>query len=162
MKPLLSELFLPCSGMHSPIRANRYPLATITGAQRASGQTHSRARSHQDDADLRADRSTAYLVSCIRVRSAHGNSFVESGTRSLGQCPTTAGTRRHDGRSVRASAVKPRACGAPQKRRWGLTAWRGRAIPVTVPPMPHHDAPVNHRTGCRTMSDRSSAGFLNS
>jgi len=91
MKPLLSELFLPCSGMHSPIRANRYPLATITGAQRASGQTHSRARSHQDDADLRADRSTAYLVSCIRVRSAHGNSFVESGTRSLGQCPTTAG-----------------------------------------------------------------------
>src|SRR5678816_3039762 len=76
MKPLLSELFLPCSGMHSPIRANRYPLATITGAQRASGQTHSRARSHQDDADLRADRSTAYLVSCIRVRSAHGNSFV--------------------------------------------------------------------------------------
>src|SRR6185503_3412045 len=75
MKPLLSELFLPCSGMHSPIRANRYPLATITGAQRASGQTHSRARSHQDDADLRANRSTAYLVSCIRVRSAHGNSF---------------------------------------------------------------------------------------
>jgi hypothetical protein len=42
---LLSELFLPCSGMHSPIRANRYPLTTITGAQRASGQTHSRARS---------------------------------------------------------------------------------------------------------------------
>src|ERR1044072_3574809 len=75
MKPLLSELFLPCSGMYSPIRANRYPLATITGAQRASGQTHSRARSHQDDADLRADRSTAYLVSCIRGRSAHGNSF---------------------------------------------------------------------------------------
>ena len=75
MKPLLSELFLPCSGMHSPIRANRYPLTTITGAQRASGQTHSRARSHQDDADLRADRSTTYLVSCIRVRSAHGNSF---------------------------------------------------------------------------------------
>src|SRR5215475_10275888 len=75
MKPLLSELFLTCSGMHSPIRANRYPLTTITGAQRASGQTHSRARSHQGDADLRADRSTAYLVSCIRVRSAHGNSF---------------------------------------------------------------------------------------
>ena len=75
MKPLLSEIFLPCSGMHSPIRANRYPLTTITGAQRASGQTHSRARSHQGDADLRADRSTAYLVSCIRVRSAHGNSF---------------------------------------------------------------------------------------
>src|SRR6266568_838653 len=76
MKPLLSELFLPCSGMHSPIRANRYPLTTITGAQRASGQTHSRARSHQGDADLRADRSTAYLVSCIRVRSAHGNSLI--------------------------------------------------------------------------------------
>ena len=75
MKPLLSELFLPCSGMHSPIRANRYPLTTITGAQRASGQTHSRARSHQGDADLRADRSTAYLVSCIRVCSAHGNSL---------------------------------------------------------------------------------------
>jgi hypothetical protein len=75
MKPLLSELFLPCSGMLSPIRANRYPLTTITGAQRASGQTHSRARSHQDGADLRADRSTAYRVSCIRVRSAHGNSF---------------------------------------------------------------------------------------
>src|SRR5262244_2533283 len=75
MKPLLSELFLPCSGMHSPIRANRYPLTTITGAQRASGQTHSRARSHQGDADLRADRSTAYLVSYIRVRSAQGNSF---------------------------------------------------------------------------------------
>src|SRR6516165_2752714 len=75
MKPLLSELFLPCSGMHSPVRANRYPLTTITGAQRASGQTHSRARSHQDGADLRADRSTAYLVSCIRVRSAHGNSL---------------------------------------------------------------------------------------
>src|SRR5262247_105841 len=75
MKPLLSELFLPCSGMHSPIRANRYPLTTITGAQRASGQTHSLARSHQGDADLRADRSTAYLVSYIRVRSAHGNSF---------------------------------------------------------------------------------------
>src|SRR5262249_60113676 len=33
------------------------------------------ARSHQDDADLRADRSRAYLVSCIRVRSAHGNSL---------------------------------------------------------------------------------------
>src|SRR6187401_2129274 len=75
MKPLLSELFLSCSGMHSPIRANRYPLTTITGAQRASGQTHSRARSYQGDTDLRADRSTAYLVSCIRVRSAHGNSF---------------------------------------------------------------------------------------
>src|SRR5215468_38073 len=75
MKPLLSELFLPCSGKHSPMRANRYPLTTITGAQRASGQTHSRARSHQDGADLRADRSTAYLVSCIRVRSAHGNSL---------------------------------------------------------------------------------------
>jgi hypothetical protein len=75
MKPLLSELFLPCSRMHSPLWANRYPLTTITGAQRASGQTHSRARAHQDDADLRADRSTAYLVSCIRVRSAHGNSF---------------------------------------------------------------------------------------
>src|SRR5215813_10413116 len=75
MKPLLSKLFLPCSGMHSPIRANRYPLTTITGAQRASGQTHSRARSHQGDADLSADRSTAYLVSCIRVRSAHGNSL---------------------------------------------------------------------------------------
>src|SRR5262245_37936695 len=75
MKPLLSELFLPCSRMRSPIWANRYPLTTITGAQRASGQTHSRARSHQDDADLRADRSTAYLVSCFRVRSAHGNSF---------------------------------------------------------------------------------------
>src|SRR5262249_53582217 len=75
MKPLLSELFLPCSGMHSPVRANRHPLTTITGAQRASGQTHSRARSHQDVADLPADRSTAYLVSCIRVRSAHGNSF---------------------------------------------------------------------------------------
>src|SRR6266700_5335112 len=75
MKPLLSELFLPCSGMHSPIRANRYPLTTISGSQSASGQTHSRARSHQGDADLRADRSTAYLVSCIRVRSAHGNSL---------------------------------------------------------------------------------------
>src|SRR5262245_48342092 len=75
MKPLLSELFLPCSRMHSPIWANRYPLTTITGAQRASGQTHSRARSHQDDANLRADRSRAYLVSCIRVHSAHGNSF---------------------------------------------------------------------------------------
>src|ERR1700746_676545 len=75
MKPLLSGLFLPCSGMHSPIRANRYPLTTITGAQRASGQTHSRARSHQGDADLRADRSTAYLVSCIRVRSAPGHSL---------------------------------------------------------------------------------------
>jgi hypothetical protein len=57
------------------MRANRYPLTTITGAQRASGQTHSRARSHQDGADLRADRSTAYLVSCIRVCSAHGNSL---------------------------------------------------------------------------------------
>src|SRR5215467_10097369 len=76
MKPLLSELFLPCSGKHSPMRANRCPLTTITGAQRASGQTHSRARSHQDGADLRADRSTAYLVSCIRVCSAHGNSLV--------------------------------------------------------------------------------------
>src|ERR1700752_3046130 len=75
MKPLLSELFVPCSGMHSPMRANRYPLTTITGAQRASGQPHSRARSHQDGADLRADRSTAYLVSCIRVCSAHGNSL---------------------------------------------------------------------------------------
>src|SRR5215472_2723270 len=78
MKPLLSELFLPCSGKHSPMRANRYPLTTITGAQRASGQTHSRARSHQDGADLRADRSTAYLVSCIRVCSAHGNSLLDS------------------------------------------------------------------------------------
>src|SRR5215813_10547155 len=75
MKPLLSELFLSCSRMHSPIWANRYPLTTITGAQRASGQTHSRARAHQDDADLRADRSRAYLVSCIRVRGAHGNSL---------------------------------------------------------------------------------------
>src|ERR1700745_2302607 len=87
MKPLLSELFLPCSGMLSPIRANRYPLTTITGAQRASGQTHSRARSHQDGADLRADRSTAYRVSCIRVRSAHGNSFdhlVDDGEHTRG------------------------------------------------------------------------------
>src|SRR5262249_32011062 len=75
MKPLLSELFLPCSGKHSPMRANRYPLTTITGAQRASGQTHSRARSHQDRAHLRADRSTAYLVSCIRVCSANGTSL---------------------------------------------------------------------------------------
>src|SRR5246127_756573 len=85
MKPLLSELFLPCSGMHSPIRANRYPLTTITGAQRASGQTHSRARSHQGVADLYADRSTAYLVSCIRVRSAHGN--VAVGTRVTSRPP---------------------------------------------------------------------------
>ena len=60
------------------MRANRCPLTTITGAQRASGQTHSRARSHQDGADLRADRSTAYLVSCIRVCSAHGNSLDRS------------------------------------------------------------------------------------
>jgi hypothetical protein len=44
--------------------------------------------------------------------------------------------RRHDDRSHRAFAVKPRAYGAPQKRHWGLTARRGRAIPVTVPPMP--------------------------
>jgi DNA end-binding protein Ku len=59
-------------------------LTTITGAQRASGQTHSRARSHQDDADLRADRSRAYLVSCIRVRSAHGNSLEPRGKGLLG------------------------------------------------------------------------------
>src|SRR5207247_11116758 len=89
MKPLLSELFLPCSGMHSPVRANRHPLTTITGAQRASGQTHSRARSHQGDADLRADRSTAYLVSCIRVRSAHGNSFVSGSTAASCQKATS-------------------------------------------------------------------------
>src|SRR4051794_26957233 len=37
--------------------------------------------------------------------------------------------RRHDDRSDRAFAVKPRAYGAPQKRHWGLTARRGRAIP---------------------------------
>ena len=60
----------------APFGAKRQPLTTITGAQRASGQTHSRARSHQDGADLCADRSTAYLVSCIRVRSAHGNSLL--------------------------------------------------------------------------------------
>jgi len=90
-------LFLPCSGMHSPIRANRYPLTTITGAQRASGQTYSRARSHQGDADLRADRSTAYLVSCIRVRSAHGNSLDHR-----------VGTHKKRGRKFKAK----RPCGA--------------------------------------------------
>src|SRR5215831_18559356 len=111
MKPLLSELFLPCSGMHSPIRANRYPLTTITGAQRASGQTHSRARSHQDDADLRADRSTAYLVSCIRVRSAHGN--------SLGAC--TRANRDARRKNWRAQMLRgrqlfpPRSLTAPMK-----------------------------------------------
>jgi hypothetical protein len=31
--------------------------------------------------------------------------------------------------ALRRFAVKPRACGAPRKRRWGLTARRGRAIP---------------------------------
>jgi hypothetical protein len=49
---------------------------------------HSRARSHQDGADLRADRSTAYFVSCIWVRSAHGNSFdhlVGEGEQRRGQ-----------------------------------------------------------------------------
>jgi len=48
-----------------------------------------RARSHQDGADLRADRSTAYLVSCIRVCSAHGNSFdhlVRANQKRLGNC----------------------------------------------------------------------------
>jgi hypothetical protein len=51
--------------------------------------THSRARSHQDGADLRADRSTAYLVSCIRVRSAHGNSLdhlVSDGEHAWRNC----------------------------------------------------------------------------
>src|SRR5262245_24674192 len=103
MKPLLSELFLPCSGMHSPIRANRYPLTTITGAQRASGQTHSRARSHQGDADLRADRSTAYLVSCIRVRSAHGNSLdhlLDAGEQRR---------RNYSAQSGHATAAPPRS-----------------------------------------------------
>src|SRR6266700_4087961 len=52
------------------LRSYLYEAANVS-----SGQTHSRARSHQGDADLRADRSTAYLVSCIRVRSAHGNSL---------------------------------------------------------------------------------------
>ena len=54
--------------------AIRWPQLPV--AQRASGQTHSRARWPQDDAD-RADRSRAYLFSCIRVRSAHGNSFYD-------------------------------------------------------------------------------------
>src|SRR5262245_5521930 len=103
MKPLLSELFLPCSRMHSPIWANRYPLTTITGAQRASGQTHSRARSHQDDADLRADRSTAYLVSCFRVRSAHGNSFRRTRPRSLAE----TGAHRMFARDLIASYHRP-------------------------------------------------------
>ena len=115
MKPLLSELFLPCSGMHSPIRANRYPLATITGAQRASGQTHSRARSHQDDADLRADRSTAYLVSCIRVRSAHGNSFedravlefFETSGRNLHAAEAAAGVGHHVALSIVGTDLTP-------------------------------------------------------
>ena len=46
-----------------------------SGVQRAFAQTHSRARSHQDGADLHADRARAYPVSFIRVRNAHGNSF---------------------------------------------------------------------------------------
>src|SRR5215831_5835765 len=40
--------------------------------------------------------------------------------------------RRHDDRSDRAFAVKPRAYGAPQKRHWGLTARCGRANPAAV------------------------------
>src|SRR5215510_15638854 len=99
MKPLLSKLFLPCSGMHSPIRAKRYPLTTITGAQRASGQTHSRARSHQDDANLRADRSRAYLVSCIRVHSAHGNSFGRKNGSAVNDMHDVTATSRISGRA---------------------------------------------------------------
>jgi hypothetical protein len=110
MKPLLSELFLPCSGMHSPVRANRHPLTTITGAQRASGQTHSRARSHQDGADLRADRSTAYFVSCIWVRSAHGNSFdhLVGGHEQAGRHDEAESLRRFevdDGLSPASTAI---------------------------------------------------------
>src|SRR5438128_6483693 len=68
------------------LRSYLYEAANVS-----SGQTHSRARSHQGDADLRADRSTAYLVSCIRVRSAHGNSFdhlVGEGEQLVGNLET--------------------------------------------------------------------------
>jgi hypothetical protein len=84
------------------------------------------------DEDVPADDSLTYC----RIWYSISRTVSDDGRAS----------RRHNGRSVRAFAVKPRACGAPQKRRWGLTAWRGRAIPVTVPPMPHDDALVNHRT----------------
>src|SRR5262249_14157223 len=38
------KLYLACSRMRSPLSRQRQPLTTITGAQRASGQTHSRVR----------------------------------------------------------------------------------------------------------------------
>ena len=47
VKPLLIEFYLPCSRICAPNLGSRHPLTTITGARRASGQTHSRARSHQ-------------------------------------------------------------------------------------------------------------------
>ena len=47
VKPLLIEFYLPCSRICAPNLGSRHPLTTITGARRASGQTHSRARSPQ-------------------------------------------------------------------------------------------------------------------
>jgi hypothetical protein len=68
-------------------------------------------------------------------------------------------SRRHDDFSVRAFAVKPCACGAPQKRRWGLTAQRGRARRRSANALTIMLRLITVR-GCRTMSDRSSAGFF--
>ena len=45
--------------------------------------------------------------------SSNTSSSVKSGTRSVGQCPTTTCIAAADDRSIRAFAVKPRAFGAP-------------------------------------------------
>jgi hypothetical protein len=147
MKPLLSELFLPCSRMHSPIRANRYPLTTITGAQRASGQTHSRARSHQGDADLRADRSTAYLVSCIRVRSAHGNSFdhlVGASEQAI---------RHREAESLRGLEIDASA----ETRSASVRAWTrfSKAASIRGPCLPSAFEPLAHASFATVMRDYS-------
>jgi hypothetical protein len=68
--------------MHSPVRANRHPLTTITGAQRASGQTHSRARSHQDGADLRADRAQLTLFHASGCAAPMATHSITSSARA--------------------------------------------------------------------------------
>src|SRR5262249_50443968 len=65
--------------LHSQL-GQPHPLTTITGARRASGQTHSRARSHQatpTSLPTAPHPNPFHPSGCAR---AHANSFVHRGT----------------------------------------------------------------------------------
>jgi hypothetical protein len=62
--------------------------------------------------------------------------------------------------TARVINIEKSPVGAPRTRRWGLTARRGRANPATVPLMHSLRCSIIKANGCRTTSDRSSAGFL--